>query len=82
VPDVAHSVVLHGFARAGLGDLEGAVSTDREALSLYTTLVSANSDRYRDAYANAIELLAAHLEGLGRTEQEIAEELDGLLRQG
>src|SRR6185503_10928849 len=82
VPDVARSLVLQGLRRAGLGDFEGAVSADREAVSVYTGLISADPDHYRDGYEQAIQSLVAHLNGLGRTEREIADELDRLAPAG
>ena len=78
MPDVAGSLTVQGLVRARLGDFEGAVSASREAVSIYTALVSADPNRYRDGHESAIELLAAYLKELGRTEREIAEELDRL----
>ena len=80
VPDVARSLVLQGLQHAGLGDFKGAVSADREAVSVYTPLVSVDPDRYQDGYRQAIQSLTQHLKALGRTEQEIADELDRLAR--
>jgi tetratricopeptide (TPR) repeat protein len=78
VPGVAGSLVIQGLVRAQLGDFEGAVFAGREAVSIYTALMSADPDRYRDGHEQAIELLADYLKELGRTEREIAEELDRL----
>jgi hypothetical protein len=47
-----------------------------EAVSLYAPLASADPDRYREGYEQAIQSLTAHLIGLGPTEREIADELD------
>ena len=83
VPDVAGSLTVQGLVRARLGDFEGAVSASREAVSIYTALVPADPNRYRDGYEQAIEsieLLAACLKELGRTEREIAEELEQAVR--
>ena len=80
VPDVARSLVVQGLQHAESGDFADAVAADREAVSVYTPLISSDPNRYRDGYEQAIQSLTAHLERLGRTEQEIADELDRLAR--
>jgi tetratricopeptide (TPR) repeat protein len=71
VPDVARSLVLQGLRYADHGDLEAAVSADRDAVSAYSGLVCAAAERHRDGYEQAIESLTQHLAALGRTEREI-----------
>jgi hypothetical protein len=68
--------VLQGLRFAELGDFEEAVGGDREAGSVYTGRGSAEADRYRDGYQEAIQSLTQHLTRLGRTEREIDDELD------
>ena len=82
VPDVARSLVLQGRRHAELGELASAVSAEREAVSIYTRLASTDLACHRDWYDSAIRSLTQHLSGLGRTEQEVADELDCLLPQG
>ena len=82
MPVVVRLLVLQGVLRTQLDDLEGADSADRTAVSVCAGLVSADPDRYQDMYDNAIRSFEAHLEGLGRTPQEIAEEVDRLLKAG
>jgi tetratricopeptide (TPR) repeat protein len=82
VPRVAHTLGVQCFMHGRLGDSEGAASAGREAVSIYAALVSADSDRYRDDYEQAIQSLTHRLEALGRTGQEITEELDRLRPQG
>ena len=82
VPEVARLLVLQARRHADLGGFASAVSADREAVSVYTTLFSTDPDRYRDGYEQAIQSLAQHLKGLGCAEQQIADELDRVAPEG
>jgi hypothetical protein len=50
VPDGARSLILQGLLRTELSDLVGALSADREAVSLYATFSEADAALYRDQY--------------------------------
>ena len=62
-----------------LGDFDAALSADREAATIYAALHSIDPERYRDSLQQAVNNLGIDLRDLGRSEEEITNELDRLL---
>ena len=75
---LAESLTSLGIGLTELGDHDGALSADREAVSTYAALLPLDPERYRDSLQQAVRNLAIDLGNLGRSEQEIADELDAL----
>jgi hypothetical protein len=68
-----------GITLTELGDFDAALSADREAATIYVALYSIDPERYRDSLQQAANNLGIDLRDLGRSEEEITNELDRLL---
>ena len=75
---LAASLTSLGIRHTELDDHDAALSADREAVSTYAALLPFNPERYRDSLEQAVRKLVIDLRNLGRSEQEIADELDAL----
>ena len=78
LPDFAGSLVAYGIRLTELGHFDAALSADREAVSVYLALAAIDPERYQGALEHAVGNLVVDLRDLGRTEQDIAAELNGL----
>ncbi|MGV9865702.1 tetratricopeptide repeat protein [Rhodococcus koreensis] len=76
--DFAETLFSHGIVLTALGNIDAALSADREAVSVYSKLFEKDPERYRDAMERGVSNLAVDLKGLGRSEQEIEDELGRL----
>ena len=81
-PELAQALTILGMKRSELSDFDAALSADREAVSIYRALYSINPGRYRDPLRHALKNFRIDLRDLGRTEDEIAGELDRLQATG
>ena len=79
---LARSLTSQGIRLTELGDFDAALAADREAVSLYTELIALDPVHYRDSLEQAVDNLVIDLRDLGRTEQEVADELDRLSLPG
>jgi hypothetical protein len=79
---LARSLTSQGIRLTELGDFDAALAADREAVSSYTELIALDPVRYRDSLEQAVDNLVIDLRDLGRTEQEVADELDRLSLPG
>ena len=73
--DLAKSLTAYGIRLTELGDFDAALSADREAVAVYRALSAVDRARYRDLFEQAVRNLVIDLTDLGRSEQEIADEL-------
>jgi hypothetical protein len=78
-PDLATSLTSLGMTLTNQRDFHGAMSADQEALTIYVALHSTDPERYGDSLQKAANNLRTDLRDLGRSEEEINNELDRLL---
>jgi hypothetical protein len=76
---LAGSLTSFAILLTEMGDFDGALTADREAVAIYAALLSLDPQRYQDPLEGAVRNLAIDLRDLGHGEQEIADELDSLL---
>lgn len=62
-----------------LGDFDAALSAGREAATIHVALYSIDPGRYRDSLQQVVNNLGIDLRDLGRSEEEITNQLDRLL---
>ncbi len=76
---LAGSLTSLGIQLSERDDFDAALSADREAATLYLALYSVDPERYRDLLQQAVNNLVTDLRHLGRSDEEITNELDRLL---
>ena len=76
---LAGSLTSLGIQLSERDDFDAALSADREAATLCLALYSVDPERYRDLLQQAVNNLVTDLRHLGRSDEEITNELDRLL---
>jgi tetratricopeptide (TPR) repeat protein len=77
--NLAKALTSQGILLTDLAQHDAALTADRETVSIYLELATDNPERYREDLEQAVNNQSRDLRNLGRSEQEISEQLNQLL---
>ncbi|MFE2997231.1 tetratricopeptide repeat-containing serine protease family protein [Nocardia sp. NPDC059246] len=78
LPELAKSLLSQGIRLTEVRNFETALTCDREAVSIYAKLYKVDGDIHRKSLEQAVRNYAIDLKDVGRSDQEIADEIKRL----